>query len=312
MAERKNKSSKGGPVGLMLLGLVGLGLLITMLLQGVDVTLLNPKGLIAGEQRNLMLFTAAVLLVIAVPTLTLLYFFAWKYRESNTKATYSPDARHGKVFVFSAWAVPTVFAIVLASVMWPATHRLEPRKSIAANAKPLTIQVVAMRWKWLFIYPEQHIATVNFVQVPVNTPVQFELTADEAPMSSFWIPHLGGQLYAMTGHANLLHLMAETPGDYPGSSAEINGAGFAGMKFIARASSQEQFDFWLQDVRLSSDVLDASSYKDLLKPSENNPAARYTLDDADLYDTVLKKYMGSHDHSHTEGTSENHQHAEHE
>jgi len=267
---------------------------ITFLLQGVDVALFNPKGLIASEQHRLMIISAALLLAITIPTLFLLYFFAWKYRESNEKATHDPTARHGKYFVFSLWAIPSVFMLLLASIMWPATHKLAPQKSIASSAKPITIQVVAMRWKWLFIYPEQNIATVNFVQVPVNTPVRFDLTADETPMSSFWIPNLGGQLYAMTGHQNQLNLIADTPGDYPGRSAEINGAGFSGMKFMARASSQAGFDQWVRDVKLSSGALDTTEYKKLLSPSKNNPAALYSQAESGLYDTLLKKYGGTH------------------
>lgn len=265
-----------------------------MLLQSTNITLFNPKGPIALEQRNLMIFAAAFLLVIAIPTLLLLYFIAWRYRESNHMATYSPNARTGKSFVATIWGVPTMFMLVLAFIMWPATHRLEPRKAVDSNVKPLTVQVVAMRWKWVFIYPEQNIATVNYVQLPVGTPVQFVLTADEAPMSSFWIPHLGGQLYAMTGHMNKLNLMAEEIGDYPGSSAEINGAGFSGMKFIARASTMENFDLWVQDVKRSSLVLEDSEYNNLLKPSENNSAAYYSRVQSDLFNDLLIKYNGTH------------------
>ena len=244
----------------------------------------------------MMILTATVLLTIAIPTLFLFYFTAWKYRETNTKASYEPDRPRGKWFNLSAWGIPTIFMLVLATFMWSATHRLVPQKLIAANAKPITIQVVSMRWKWLFIYPEQNIATVNFVQIPVNTPIQFELTADAAPMSSFWIPNLGGQLYAMTGHINRLNLIADTPGDYTGSSAEINGAGFAGMKFMARAGSREAFDQWVQAVKRSPDVLDASTYKSVLAPSENNPPVLYSAYELNLYDKVLMKYNGSHNH----------------
>jgi cytochrome o ubiquinol oxidase subunit 2 len=148
-----------------------------------------------------------------------------------------------------------------------------------------------MRWKWLFIYPEQKIATVNFVQIPLNTPVQFELTADDAPMSSFWIPNLSGQLYTMTGMVNHLNIMANTPGDFPGSSAEISGAGFAGMKFTARVGSSDDFNVWAQAAKQSPNMLDGATYASLLKPSENNPIAVYTTADSGLYDTVLMKYM---------------------
>lgn len=294
MTKHKNKRSHVSPVLLTLLGLIGLGIVITVLLQGVDVALFNPKGVIAKQQLNLMLFSVALILTVAVPTLIILYFFAWEYRESNKKVRYDPLVRHGKFFVFSIWAIPSVFMLLLALVMWPATHKLEPKKTIASDAKPITIKVVAMRWKWLFIYPEQNIATVNFIQVPVDTPIQFDLTADEAPMSSFWIPHLGGQLYAMTGHVNRLNLLAEEPGDYPGSSAEINGHGFAGMKFTARASSKKEFDLWVQNMKRPSKVLDSSEYNKLLGPSESNPAAFYSPVEPGLYAKMLMKYMGSH------------------
>ena len=294
----KHKTSRNRPGVLILLWLLGLGMLFAMLLYGTDIRLLNPKGLIADDQFKLIVFTTVVLLLIAVPTLFFLYFFAWKYRETNKKVTYDPDKQHGRFFIFSLWAIPSLFAIVLAVVMWGAAHRLDPHKSIAASDKTLTVQVVALRWKWLFIYPEQGIATVNFVQAPVNTPVEFDLTADDAPMSSFWIPNLGGQLYTMTSHVNRLNLMAETVGDYPGSTAEINGNGFAGMKFTARASSTDSFNDWVQSVKESPDALDSSTYQKLLIPSEYNSSVFYSAFESNLYDNVIKKYEGPEGHSH--------------
>ena len=297
--KRKKKIGQGRSVLLVFLGLVGLATLTAALLRGTDVALFRPTGFIAHEQLKLMMFSVAVMLVIAIPTLILFYFFAWRYRETNHKAAYNPHTRYGKFFVLSLWVIPSIFVLILAGAMWPATHKLEPNKSIASDTKPLTIQVIALRWKWLFIYPEQNIATVNFVQVPTGTSVQFELTADKTPMSSFWIPHLGGQLYAMTGHANRLNLMADTPGDYAGRSAEINGSGFAGMKFTARASSRVDFDKWVQDVQLSSNQLDYAMYEQLLLPSEDNPAEFYSKPEPNLYDIVLMRYMGSQ-HEYTE------------
>lgn len=296
MAKQKNKSTRNRSILFVLLWIVALVLLFAMLLKGADIRMLNPKGMVAREEFNLIVFTTVVLLAITIPTLSLLYFFAWKYSESNTKAAYDPDKKHGKFFIFSMWAIPVVIMLVLAPVMWIATHKLEPQKAITSDNKPLTVQVVALRWKWLFIYPEQHIATVNFVQVPVDTPVEFDLTADDAPMSSFWIPHWGGQLYAMTGMTNRLNLIPTELGDSTGSSAEINGEGFAGMKFTARASSKQDFAKWVQHVKQLPNQLDMVEYESLLKPSENNPAAFYSAAQADLYDKVLMKYMGSHDH----------------
>lgn len=299
MAKPKNRHRQIRAMGLFVFGMVGFGLVVAHLVGNVDVAIFNPKGRIAEEQLELILVSVALMLVVAVPTLILLYFIAWKYRESNEKAAYDPHARHGKLIVTGMWAIPSIFMLMLAMVMWPATNKLEPRKPIASDAKPLTIKVIAMRWKWVFIYPEQNIATVNYVQVPVGTPIEFDLTADEAPMSSFWIPHLGGQLYAMTGHVNRLNLIAEEPGDYPGSSAEINGAGFAGMKFIARASSRADFDLWVRDTQRSSGILNSEEYGKLLKASENNPAAFYSKAESDLLDKLLLKYNGPNT-NHTE------------
>lgn len=294
MPKKKQKHSVAKALGAILLGITAFTLLVRELLEDHNIALFNPQGLIAQEQLNLGLLAAGMLLLVAVPTIFALYFTAWKYRESNTKATHDPEARHGRGLNMAIWIIPCVFAVVLASIMWPATHRLEPKKTVAAEAKPLTIQVVAMRWKWLFIYPEQNIATVNYVQIPVNTPVQFELTADEAPMSSFWIPNLGGMLYAMTGHNNRLNLMAHNTGEYPGSTAEINGPGFSGMRFTAQAATQQDFADWVEETRQYTAVLDATAYGELLKPSENHLPAFYSAADRGLYDTVLMKYNGAH------------------
>ncbi|HTJ73037.1 MAG TPA: COX aromatic rich motif-containing protein [Verrucomicrobiae bacterium] len=296
MTKQTDKSRQNRAILYVVLWVFVLVLLFAVLLNGTDIRMLNPKGFVAQEEFKLIVFTTAVLLAIAVPTLFFLYFFAWKYRESNTKAKFDPDKKHGKFFIFCLWAIPVVFMLVLAPVMWVATHKLEPQKSIDSENKTLTVQVIALRWKWLFIYPEQHIATVNYVQVPVDTPVEFDLTADDMPMSSFWVPHWGGQLYAMTGMTNKLNLVPTTLGDSTGSSAEINGKGFAGMKFTARASSKQDFDAWVRHVKQLPGVLDMVEYESLLKPSENNPSAFYSMTEADLYDKVLMKYMGSHDH----------------
>lgn len=290
----KKRSRQGRTVWLMPLLFLAFVLLIAYLIHDKNIAVFHPKGLIAQEQLRLTLFASGMLLAAAIPTMFLLYFTAWKYRESNSKALHDPHVKLNRSFVWTMWLVPLVFALVLAGFMWPATHKLEPKKQIAADAKPMTIQVIAMRWKWVFLYPDQNIATVNFVQLPVDTPVKFELTGDEVPMSSFWIPNLGGQLYAMTSHVNTLNLMAETPGDYPGTTAEINGAGFAGMRFVARASSAADFERWVNETKQSGHMLDSAAYTDLLKPSENNPAAYYGAYDTSLYGKVIMKYMGSH------------------
>lgn len=291
----KVKKEKLNPIWIVLiiiLLLIDFGLLIKYLTFDKNIALFNPQGMIAQEQNSLMMFVVLVLLAIAIPSVFIAYFTAWKYRESNTKISTKPHktTSQSKYLVYGMWLIPIIVMIIVTSVMIPATHRLVPQKVIASDNEPITIQVISLNWKWLFLYPEQNIASVNFVQIPVNTPVNFELTADESPMSSFWIPNLGGQLYSMTSHVNRLNLIADTPGDYPGKSAEINGIGFAGMKFIARASSEGDFNQWVQTVKLSSNVLDNSTYDGLVEPSEYNPVELYSAYESDIFDNVLLKY----------------------
>ena len=241
-----------------------------------------------------MYLVTAIVLAVAVPTVAILYMVAWKYRASNDQATYKAKAHDGKYFVFSIWAVPTIAMLLLAVILVPVTHRLDPKKQVGSDKAPITIQVIALRWKWLFLYPEQQIATVNTLTIPKDQPVTFELTADDAPMSSFWIPNLAGQLYAMTGHVNHLNVVANEVGNYPGSSAEINGDGFADMKFNARVTTDQEFNTWVNQVRATSGTLDTAAYSGLVKPSENHIVENYSTYADDLYNKVIMKYLGEH------------------
>lgn len=312
MVKRK-KNGSGKSVWPVVLGFSVIGifvLAIWLLTRGRDIALLNPKGFIADEQYRLLITSTTIMLVFASIVLSFIYFFAWKYRETNQKVVHNPAAGRSKWLMFIAWAAPISIFVVLAALMLPATQKLTPQRSIESDKEEMTIRVVALRWKWLFMYPEHDIATVNFVQVPVDTPVRFELTADEAPMNSFWIPHLGGMLYAMTEHINPLNLMAHTIGDYDGGAAEVNGNGFAKMRFTARVSTQEDFDKWVSETQQASE-LDAAEYARLLEPSEGNPPATYySPANQDLFDTLLKKYSGSH--SHAEAYGDEHESMEHE
>lgn len=275
---------------------VAYAVLLAFMMRGKNLAIINPKGFVAEQQHNLLIYSVLVMLILAVPTITLIYLTAWKYREGNQRADHEPDAKHSTFLAVGLWLVPASFILLLVSMMIPATHRLEPKKVLASSKPPLTVQVVALRWKWLFIYPEQKIATVNYVQMPLNTPMQFELTADDTPMSSFWMPNFGGQLYAMTGHVNRLNLQADTPGEYPGKAAEINGEGFSGMTFMARATTRQSFEQWVRSVHSASNELNAETYEELLEPSENNPQTTFTLSDPSLYDTIVEKYNGGHGH----------------
>jgi cytochrome o ubiquinol oxidase subunit 2 len=260
--------------------------------------LFNPQGLISHDQHNLFMVLLVLLIVAAVPVVLFLYYVAWKFRESNTQAVHTPDKQHSRRLVFSIWAYPILFFFIFVSILWPVTFKIQPHKAIADAGQPLVVQVIAMRWKWLFLYPDQGVASVNYVQLPIDRPVTFALTADDVSMSSFWIPNLGGQLYAMTGHVNQLNLLPDKVGTYPGSTAEINGGGFADMKFTATVGTQSDFNTWVRDVRQGNNVLDTSAYNKLLKPTEDNPPQMYSNYQRNLYDTVVMKYMAGMGHIH--------------
>jgi cytochrome o ubiquinol oxidase subunit II len=280
---------KHKPVLLILL-LVALAGLSAALMWGTNVAVLNPKGSVAQEQFDLIVFTSLLSLIVIIPVFTLTFYIAWKYREGNTKAKYRPDWDRNRLLESIWWLIPMALITVLAVIAWKTSHSLDPFKPIESDKKPLTVQVVALQWKWLFIYPEQDIATVNYVRFPVDTPINFEITSD-APMNSFWIPQLGGQIYAMSGMKTKLHLMADAAGEYAGSSANISGSGFAGMKFTAIASPQASFNRWVKTVKASPDRLDSRAYEELAEPSQDNPVAYYSSKDDSLYDTVIMKYM---------------------
>lgn len=296
MAANK-KTSKIIPIALGLTITLVFSLVIAVLTYDIDIALLNPKGLVANEQHWLLITSTLIMLGFGVPVILTLYFFTWKYREDGPNQDYSPKKNTSKAMLAFAWGGPLTIVIILAAIMLPATQRLEPQKPIISDKDQLTVQVVSMNWKWLFIYPEQGIATVNFAQIPVDTPIRFELTADEAPMSSFWVPHLAGMLYTMTGHVNPLNLMADSTGDYPGASAEISGVGFAGMKFTTRVSTEEEFEAWVAETKQSPEHLDDAEYERLLEPSEYEEPAFYASTSPNLYDTIVSKYNSNHSHS---------------
>lgn len=285
------------PAIIVLAGLLLLAAIIHFLTKDADIALLNPKGMVANEQFKLLVTSTLIMLAFAIPVSLTIYFFAWRYREDNQKTTFNPAMKENKGYLLFAWGGPMIVVAILASLMIPATHQLAHQKPIESDKKPLTVQVVALNWKWLFIYPEQGIASLNYTQIPVDTPVRFELTADGAPMSSFWVPHLGGMLYVMTGHVNPINLIGDTIGEYPGGSAEINGRGFANMRFMANVSSQNDFDTWVKEAKQSPTALSTEEYEKLQQPSENDKPQIFRDASPDFYSKIVSKYAGSHDHS---------------
>ncbi len=279
--------------------LVGICILVFFVAQPSHITLFHPKGLIAQKETQLIITFLLLMLCIGLPSIALTFFTAWKFRSTNPKATYNPDTKQNLLLEIFWWLIPSVIVLILATITWQDTHALDPLKPIQSSVKPLTIQVVALQWKWLFIYPEQQVATVNYIAFPVNTPITFQLTAD-APMNSFWIPSLGGQMYAMNGMVNQLHLKADTIGEYQGSDAEISGKGFTGMRFIAKSTTQNDFSTWVQMVKKSKNILTKKGYVTLSQPSENTPPTYYSSVEKDLYNLIVMKDMKPNVSNHNE------------
>jgi len=275
---------------------IALALLATIIAFGaffaylttVKMPLLDPSGLIAIKEKKLIVVATILMMIVVVPVFTMMIYFAIKYREGN-KAEYKPDYHHSFLAESVWWGVPFVITTILATIAWTSSHQLNPYKPLVSSKKTLTIQVVALDWKWLFIYPEQNIATINLMQFPEKTPIRLEITAD-APMNSFWIPDLSGQIYGMPGMATQLHLIADKKGSYRGSSAQINGTGFAGMVFEAKATSEDDFDLWINKVKQSKNALNQNTYKELLKPSQYDPVKYFSLDDDHLFIEIVNKY----------------------
>lgn len=272
--------------------LLGLGIVgITVLyMLNTDIPVLNPKGFIALKEKELLVHATLLMLIIVLPVFVITFVFAWKYHSKRSGDAHSPNWDKHATIEFIWWGVPFAIVAVLSILTWKGCHELDPFRPLASNVKPIRIQVVALNWKWLFIYPEQNIATVNLVQFPEQTPINFEITAD-APMNSFWIPHLGSQIYAMPGMVAKLHLIADEPGSYQGVSANLSGAGFAGMHFTATSCKEADFNKWVEEVRSSPKQLDLNEYLRLVKPSEYDPVSTYMLKKEDLFHWIVMKYM---------------------
>lgn len=283
--------NKHPKIGLALvLILVALGLLL-LYLSHTTVAILSPRGPIAYQERRLIIFGLLLSLVVIVPVFSMAALIGWRYRETNTRATYKPDWDHSWIAETVWWGIPALLITILSVVAWNSSHSLDPARPLSGGgAPPLTIQVVALDWKWLFIYPQQHVAAVNTVEFPVGAPVDFQITSD-APMNSFWIPQLGGQIYAMPGMVTQLHLMASAAGSFYGASANISGRGFADMHFTARALSDRGFTQWVAAAKRSPHRLNSLAYQRLARPSVNNLPAVYALEQTSLFDAVVSKYM---------------------
>jgi cytochrome o ubiquinol oxidase subunit II len=253
-----------------------------------DAGVLDPRGPIAAAERLLLVNSTAIMLVVVVPVILATLGFAWWYRASNPRALRSPELAYEGRIEFVTWSIPALIVILLGGVSWIGSHQLDPRAPIPANAPPLRVDVVALDWKWLFIYPDQGVAAVNQLVVPTGTPLQFRLTSATV-MNSFFVPQLGSQIYAMSGMATHLNLLADRPGEYPGISANFSGDGFPDMRFTAKALSAGDFENWVSAVHGAGRALDEASYIALAQPSKAVAPATYGSVEPRLFDRILKQ-----------------------
>jgi cytochrome o ubiquinol oxidase subunit II len=266
-------------------------------LAGCNTVVMNPTGDIAKQEAHLIIVSVILMLLIIVPVMILIVWFARKYRASNTEADYEPDWDHSTKLELVIWGAPLLIIIVLGLVTWISTHKLDPYRPldriaegrpIPASAKPLVVQAVAMDWKWLFIYPEQGIATVNELVVPVDVPVRFKISATSV-MNAFYVPELAGMIYAMPGMETALNAVQNKPVQSIGFSANYSGAGYSDMRFAYRGVPQADFDGWVQSVKSGGGNLDRANYLTLEKPSIKEPVHRYAAVDNDLFYRVLNR-----------------------
>jgi cytochrome o ubiquinol oxidase subunit II len=261
-------------------------LFIGATLGGCTEGVLDPQGPVAAAERQILFNSLGIMLAIVIPTIVATLGVAYWFRSSNKRARYLPDFNYSDRLEALVWSIPAMTVLLVGGVAWVGAHDLDPRKAISSTSKPLTVQVVSLDWKWLFIYPDQGIASVNYLAVPVGTPISFELTSSGV-MNSFFVPQLGGQIYTMSGMTTRLQLQADHPGKYPGLSAQFSGDGFADMRFTVEAVPAGQFEQWVATARNSGPVLDAQTYADMVKPSEAVAPFTYRAVASGLFNTIL-------------------------
>ena len=266
-------------------------------LAGCSTVVLDPSGDVARQQGDLIVVATLLMLIVIVPVIALTLFFAWRYRASNKAATYTPDWDHSTQLELVIWAVPLLIIIALGAITWISTHTLDPYRPldrigkdrpVAEGTRPLEVEVVSLDWKWLFIYPEQGIATVNEMAAPVDRPVHFKLTSSTV-MNAFYVPELAGMIYTMPGMQTELNAVINHPGEFEGFSSNYSGAGFSHMRFAFHATDDAGFDAWVAKVRGAGASLDRAGYLALEKPSEREPVRHYAGVEPGLYDAILNR-----------------------
>ncbi len=265
---------------------------LLLMLGGCEFLLFDPKGPIAAAEMDLIIFSFLIMMIVVIPVFFMTFWFAIKYRADKKDSEYLPNWEHSNKIEFVVWVVPLIIIVILGVITFKTSFSLDPRKPIESDKPTMRIQVVAMDWKWLFIYPEQEIATVNEFAMPVDTPVEFLITSDTV-MNSFFVPQLGSMIYAMAGMENQLYLIADQTGDFRGLSANYSGFGFSGMKFKALVKSDQEFESWVSKVKSSPTALDSSTYKALSVKTKDHPVEHYATVNPLMFNRIIEKYTGA-------------------
>jgi cytochrome o ubiquinol oxidase subunit II len=249
------------------------------------MNILNPQGPIGAADKTILIDSLAIMLAIVLPTIAAVFAFAYWFRASNPKARYLPDWAYSGRIELVVWSIPTLTIILLGGVAWIGAHQLDPAMPVEGSGKPLKIQAVSLDWKWLFIYPDQRIATINTLTVPAGVPLQFQLTSASV-MNVFFIPQFGSMIYTMNGMTTRLNLRADSVGTFGGLAAHFSGDGFSDMHFDVHVVPSAEFSNWAQDASRADNTLDKHSYEQIAKPSMKTEPAAYRLTDPDLFQAI--------------------------
>jgi cytochrome o ubiquinol oxidase subunit 2 len=260
-------------------------------LAACQMDVLHPQGPVGMREVYLLAETSAVMLIVVLPVFFMTFFFAWRYREGAARANYAPTWAYSVPIEIAIWGVPLAIVAFLSWVEWGSTHRLDPFRPLPGTHRVLNVEVVALDWKWLFIYPDQHIATINRLEIPVGVDVDFKITSGSV-MNVFFIPQLGTQIYAMAGMQTQVHLLAKNPGMYRGLSANFSGAGFPDMRFEAVAVPSDAFAHWVSEVQSMPGNLNAVNYQRLTGQTANVPVEYFGQVDSKLFANILAQYHG--------------------
>jgi cytochrome o ubiquinol oxidase subunit 2 len=254
------------------------------------MNILDPQGPIGAAEKTILIDSVGIMLAIVLPTIAAIFAFAFWFRASNTKAFHWPDWEYSGRIELVVWAIPALTVILLGGVAWIGAHQLDPARALEGPDKPLTIQVVSLDWKWLFIFPDQKVATINTLTVPAGVPLHFELTSSSV-MNVFFIPQFGSMIYTMNGMATRLNLRADTPGTFQGLSAHFSGDGFSDMHFDVHVVPSEQFSKWARDASGAEKALDQRSYEEIARPSMKSEQAIYRLGDPNLFNSIVMQKL---------------------